>query len=486
MAEVTAGARIHRRDELKTRRKCRLARGTRDVNLSRLERLAQHLEHLAIPLGELVEKQHSVMRQRNLARPRIASTADERDGGRSVMRRPIRAASPILVPKAARQRLQGSRLQCLVLRHRWQQSRKPLRKHRFSGSRGAQHQQAVSARGGDLERAFRMRLAAHIDQIGSLALGTGDGAGIASRQQLAPAKVCTDFEQASRRMNDGIANERGLDSARLRQDEGAAVAMRFQGHRQRAANRPQIASQSKLAGEFVAAEGIARNLPGGGKNSQRDGQVEATRFLGQVGGREVDSYPARGKVEPRVLQGGANAIAALLDLGLGQSDQIECRQPAGKVNLDFNRRRVEPGERTAVQDGYGHAYAFSPQESLEGASGAAGLLRRGLGAGFEQCEALLERLEPLAGASEQRHLDIEFLAAHEIKPAERAAQQDAHVFFGVADRARGHRLCHARTDVVKNLFANHDRTPSISSRDESSKIRLGTGSQRGLGHKCPV
>ena len=135
MAEVAAGAGIHRRNELKSCRKGRLARGPRDMNFPRLERLAQHLEHLAIPLGELVEKQYSVMRQRDLARPRIASAADERDRRRRVMRRPIGTTPPVLVAKASGQRLYGGRLESFAFGQRWQQPRKPLRKHRFPGSR---------------------------------------------------------------------------------------------------------------------------------------------------------------------------------------------------------------------------------------------------------------------------------------------------------------------------------------------------------------
>jgi hypothetical protein len=36
-------------------------------------------------------------------------------------------------------------------------------------------------------------------------------------------------------------------------------------------------------------------------------------------------------------------------------NQVECRWPAGKVNFNFDRRRVESGARAAVQDGDGHA-----------------------------------------------------------------------------------------------------------------------------------
>ena len=80
-------------------------------------------------------------------------------------------------------------------------------------------------------------------------------------------------------MDDGVANQRGFQSARLGQHKSATVAMRFQGHRQRTADRPKIAGQRQLARKFVTLERIRWNLSGGGENSQRDGQVEAAGFL---------------------------------------------------------------------------------------------------------------------------------------------------------------------------------------------------------------
>src|ERR1700682_2665256 len=108
--------------------------------------------------------------------------------------------------------------------------------------------------------------------------------------------------------------------------------------------------------------------------------------------------------------------------------------------------------------------------SLRAVGDAGRLLCRSLRAAVERREALLERFELFAGAREQRDLDVEFLAAHEIKAAERPTQQHAHVLFDVANRARAHRRRHARTDVVKNLFANHERSPLTFTPDESSKI----------------
>ena len=57
-----------------------------------LERLPQHFEHVSRELRQLVEKQHAVMRQADLAGTRYATAADERDVGDGVMRRAERTA----------------------------------------------------------------------------------------------------------------------------------------------------------------------------------------------------------------------------------------------------------------------------------------------------------------------------------------------------------------------------------------------------------
>ena len=53
-----------------------------------LQRLAQHLQHVARELGQLVEKQHAVVRQADFARPRHAGAAADQAGvGDGVVRR---------------------------------------------------------------------------------------------------------------------------------------------------------------------------------------------------------------------------------------------------------------------------------------------------------------------------------------------------------------------------------------------------------------
>ena len=50
----------------------RAARGARDGDPPFLERLAHQVEHVAVELGQLVEKQHAVMGEGDLARTRAA------------------------------------------------------------------------------------------------------------------------------------------------------------------------------------------------------------------------------------------------------------------------------------------------------------------------------------------------------------------------------------------------------------------------------
>ena len=59
-----------------------------------LEGFAQHFEHVAVELGQLVEEQHAVMRERDLSGPRHRAAADQRDRRCRVVRRAERARLP--------------------------------------------------------------------------------------------------------------------------------------------------------------------------------------------------------------------------------------------------------------------------------------------------------------------------------------------------------------------------------------------------------
>jgi hypothetical protein len=65
MAEITAGAGVHRRHQLEARRKSGPPRRARNGDVAGFQRLAQRLEHAAVEFRQFVEKQHTVVRQRD-------------------------------------------------------------------------------------------------------------------------------------------------------------------------------------------------------------------------------------------------------------------------------------------------------------------------------------------------------------------------------------------------------------------------------------
>ena len=54
--EIATGTRIHRGNELESRRKCRLSRRPGNMDASRFDRLPKHFEHPAVPFRQLIEK----------------------------------------------------------------------------------------------------------------------------------------------------------------------------------------------------------------------------------------------------------------------------------------------------------------------------------------------------------------------------------------------------------------------------------------------
>ncbi|MNT50589.1 hypothetical protein D3C72_1875150 [compost metagenome] len=78
MPEVAARAGVHRRDELEAGGEVGVAGGAGDGDAAGFQRLAQDFQHSAVELRQFVEEQHAVVRQRDLARARVAAAADHR------------------------------------------------------------------------------------------------------------------------------------------------------------------------------------------------------------------------------------------------------------------------------------------------------------------------------------------------------------------------------------------------------------------------
>src|SRR5215472_12716935 len=100
-----------------------------------LERLPKNLEYAAVPLRQLVEEEHAVMSERNLAGARVAAAAHERDRRSRVVRRAQRTSTPILETEAPDERVHCSRFERFFFGHRREQPGKPLGKHGFPRAR---------------------------------------------------------------------------------------------------------------------------------------------------------------------------------------------------------------------------------------------------------------------------------------------------------------------------------------------------------------
>jgi hypothetical protein len=367
--QVSAGARIHGRDELEARREFGAARRAGDGDGAALQRLAQRLQRGARELRELVEEQHAVVRQRDLARPRRRSAAHQGDGAGGVVRAAGGPTHPLRGREAPGQARHGRALQRLVDRHVRQQPGEAVGQHRLARAGRAHHQQAVLAGRGDLQHAPGAGMALDVGQVGAVRGGDGAGVRLQARPAVAGrlqgrialgrrrAELPDHVEQVARAVDLGPGHQRGLAGAvgRQHQARGDALREQRQGHGQGAAHRPQFARERELAREFVGLEPRRLDLPARGQDAQRDGQVEAARILGQVGRREVDGDAlVVGELQPRVLDGRAHALARLLDFHVGQPDEREAGQSVGQVDLDRDRGRLQAEQGAALHQRQTH------------------------------------------------------------------------------------------------------------------------------------
>ena len=165
VAQIAAGAGVHRGHQLKARREIRLTRRARNRHAARLQRLAQHFEYAAVKLGQLVEEQHTVMRERNLAGARHCAAAHECHARCRVMRCAHHTPAPGVRTKRAGETQYRCRLQCFAVGHRRQDAGQTCGEHRFASAGRPHHQNRMTACGGHFECAFGLCLALHVGEI---------------------------------------------------------------------------------------------------------------------------------------------------------------------------------------------------------------------------------------------------------------------------------------------------------------------------------
>jgi ADP-ribose pyrophosphatase len=348
VAASSARAEVHRADELEARGEHDVTADPSDLDGAVLEWLPESLEDGSRELGELVEQQHPVMGKAGLARPRPATAADDSCGRGRVVRRAERGEAHERSARGqeADDRVDARHLERLVVVERGQDPRKSAREHRLAGPRRPGEQQVVTPRRGELERASRPLLAAHVCQVGRARDGPvlPRGLGTGRRPPLAP-QVRHRLGEMSKgdRLDAGERNlEPGLGRAEESREAGATGALR---RRERTAHWAQPAVEGELADRGVPREPVGRDLTRGGEHCERDRQVEPRSLLAELGRGQVDGDPTVRPLELGRRDPAPNPLLRLLTGAVGEADDREGRHPELEMRFDLDPPRVESHER---------------------------------------------------------------------------------------------------------------------------------------------
>ena len=208
-------------------------------------------------------------------------------------------------------------------------------------ARRADHQQVMAAGGGDLERALGLLLALHLGEVLGQDSGVGDGPGLRRCEDRAAGEVVDEGEQRFRRDHLDGPDPGGLGAAARRADEAAVGLGGGERRRKRADDRDQRPVERELAERDLRRHLVAGQDVHRGEDRERDRQVEVRALLRQVGRREVDGDPLRGKREAHRGHRGAHPLLGLGDRLVGQADEVEGGQAGGDRALHLDEPRLD-------------------------------------------------------------------------------------------------------------------------------------------------
>ncbi|OQA25721.1 MAG: hypothetical protein BWY59_01664 [Verrucomicrobia bacterium ADurb.Bin345] len=164
IAVMAARARVHRRHEHEAARERHAGRRAGDGDQAVFQRLTHHLEHVAVKLRQLIQEQHSIVREAHLARHRMGSAPEQARVGYRVMGRTERPPSDQRLPRGqlAGDAVDFCRLERFLEIHRRQDGGHALGEHGFARAGRADGENIVPARHRDFERALRRLLSLHV------------------------------------------------------------------------------------------------------------------------------------------------------------------------------------------------------------------------------------------------------------------------------------------------------------------------------------
>ena len=341
---VAAGAGVHGRHQREARRVGDAPGRPRQRHLAVLDRLAQRLEHVAAELRQLVEEEHAVVGQRDLAgarrrRPPTSPASETEWCGA----RKGRAASR---PRCARQpghAVHHGGLQRLVEVERRQEAGQAAGQHGLAAAGRPEEEQVVAARGRHLERPLGHLLPGHVGEVerrrraaARAAPRAGAAAGAAPRAQ---ATICATWPTAWTVSPSTTAASWPLASGTTRARAPARRAAMATGSTPRTGlTSPESESSPRNWMPSSAAGGSSWLAA---SRATAMGTSSPAPVLAQVGRRQVHHHPLGGELDAAVADRRQHADPGLGDGAAGQPHQVEAGQAERRLDLDLDREGLD-------------------------------------------------------------------------------------------------------------------------------------------------
>src|SRR5215212_10081956 len=246
---VPTGAGIHGTQQRDPSRIAERRGYPRDGHVTIFQGLTQSLQRSPAKLGQLIEEQHTVMRERHLARPRITAASGEPRGGNGMVRRPERPPRHKRPVTLAARAVHLGHFYALLYGERRQNSRHAPREHGLARTRWTTHDYVMRSSRGHFEGALGVSLPGYVGEVfRGEAVTPVLGRGFCGRHAQAISKEIHGLLQGPHAEHLDTTDHGGLGSVPLRENElPQALLPGALGHGEGALDAPDSAVERELS-----------------------------------------------------------------------------------------------------------------------------------------------------------------------------------------------------------------------------------------------
>src|SRR5579875_3264258 len=354
VAEIAAGAGVHGGNEGEIGGIGVGGVDTGYLHNAIFERLTQHLQGISCKLRQLVEEKNPMVCEAYFAWAGDGAASHKGRGRDRMVRRTKGACidERHLGGEKAGYGVEFGNFEGLIYGERGQDGGKATRHHGFAAAGGADEQNVVTAGGGDFQSAFYVPVAFYIGEIVDKLWGIRmEKCGIVGHRgdPFGHGEGEGHFMKVGDGIDGDIGHNGGLTGVLFGHIETlTAVCSRPDGCGKHAAYGAYVAVERKLSYNLGAFNMVCRKLPCGHEKPYGNRQVEAGAGFADVGGGKIDGHTfIVGKLEAGVFQGGAHPLFALIDGGIGQTDDGGGGHSGAYIHfhIDFVGINAEDGAR---------------------------------------------------------------------------------------------------------------------------------------------